>query len=312
MPYVRFLMLCLIWGSSFLLMKRAGVGFSPWAIAAGRVATGFLVLFCVHCWKGRASGRAFRRTHLPAFIGVMLLGYTIPYSLQPLFISRTGSSSLAAMGVGFTPLFTLVLSVPLLSVRPTKRQVAGVLGALIGLAVLLMDSVQRSLSVVDVLFLFATPIMYALANLWMRTSLYDVPPLELTSISLAGAGLLLLPLACVTPGPMSWASSEIVTPMTYLIVLGIFGTGIGMLVFNHMVQQQGPLFAAMVTNLTPIGAVLLGWIDAERVTALQVVALIGVLICVAIVQWGASSKPELPADSLKETGRDDESVRHKL
>jgi drug/metabolite transporter (DMT)-like permease len=288
MPYARFLLLCLIWGSSFLLMKRAGAGLSPWAIAAGRVCCGLAVLAIV--WAVRTPKRGFeiRKSHLTALIGVMLLGYAIPYAVQPLFISRTGSSSLTAMGVGFTPLFTLLLSVPLLSIRPTVQQVVGVLGALGCLVLLLCDTMHRSVTGLDVLLLFSTPLMYALANIWMRTSLNEIGPLELTIMCLGMSALLLVPLACGTPGPMAWTTPEILPAVGYLAVLGIFGTGLGMLLFNQMVQQQGPLFAAMVTNLTPIGAVLLGWGDAEHVTWLQLVALMGVLVCVAVVQRGAS------------------------
>lgn len=278
------------------MMKRAGAGLSPWAIGAGRVLTGLAVLLVVWGVRNRKRGSELKKTHLPALVGVMLLGYAIPYFVQPLFISRTGSSSLAAMGVGFTPLFTLALSVPLLAVRPTAKQVVGVLGALGCLVLLLVDSLQRSLAGIDLLLLFSVPVMYALANLWMRTSLYEIPPLELTIVCLGMSGLLLLPMAIVSPGPMPWTSVEILPAVGSLLILGVFGTGLGMLMFNQLVQQQGPLFAAMVTNLTPIGAVLLGWADSERVTTLQLAALSGVLICVASVQWGATAKPQAIGD----------------
>jgi drug/metabolite transporter (DMT)-like permease len=287
MPYARFLLLCLIWGSSFLLMKRAGAGLSPWAVGAGRVFCGLMVLMVVSAVQTRKRSWSLRKSHLPALTGVMLLGYAIPYFVQPLFISRTGSSSLAAMGVGFTPLFTLALSVPILSVRPSARQFLGVLGALGCLVLLLVDSVQRSLTGIDLLLLFSVPLMYALANIWMRTSLFEIPPLELTLACLGMSGLLLSPMACLSPGPVAWTSPEIYPAVGCLMILGVFGTGLGMLMFNQLVQQQGPLFAAMVTNLIPIGAVLLAWADAERVSSLQLVALIGVLLCVAVVQWGA-------------------------
>lgn len=287
MPYVRFVVLCLIWGSSFLLMKRAGAGLSPWAIGSGRVFTGMAVLVVVAWWQARGWSRTLTRSHLPALAGVMLLGYAIPYFVQPLFISRTGNSALAAMGVGFTPLFTLAFSVPILGIRPTRRQTLGVFGAIGCLALLLADSVERSIAFPDVIFLFSTPLMYALANIWMRMSLSDVPPLELTIACLGVSGLLLLPAACLVPGPVGVSTREISTAIFCLTILGVFGTGLGMLLFNQLVQQQGPLFAAMVTNITPIGAVLLGWIDAERVTALQLAALVGVVMCVVVVQRGA-------------------------
>lgn len=287
MAYVRFVILCLIWSSSFLLMKRAGGALSPWMIGAGRLLAGMLTLLIIARWQGGSAERRLTRAHWPALVGVMLLGYAIPYAVQPLFIARTGSSALAAMGVGFTPLFTLALSVPILGMRPTLQQTLGVLAALACLGLLLVDSLHRSITWVDLALMFATPTMYALANIWFRISLSDLPPLELTTLCLGLSGLILFPLACALPQPVAWHSSQLAAALVCVLVLGIFGTGLGMLMFNHLLKQQGPLFAAMVTNLTPIGAVLLGWFDAERVTPLQLAALAGVVCCVAVVQWGA-------------------------
>jgi len=291
MPYLRFILLCLIWGASFLLMKRAGAGLSPWAVGAGRVLIGSTVLLIASRWMSLPPVRSLKRAHWPALIGVMLLGYAIPYCVQPLFISRTANSALTAMGVGFTPLFTLALSVPILGIRPTATQLTGVLGALACLVLLLVDSLQRSITSFDVVLLFATPLMYAVANNWMRLSLMDVPPLELTTACLGLSGVLLVPLACVAPSPLPIAAPQMTLAVGSLILLGIFSTGVGMLIFNQLVHEQGPLFAVMVTNLTPIGALMLGWVDAERVTPLQLSALVGVLICVIIVQTGTVRKP---------------------
>ena len=285
MPYLRFTLLCLIWGGSFMLMKRAAAGFSPASVAAGRVVLGAAILAIVSRSPGRRAERALTRNHLPALVGVMLFGYAIPYFVQPLFISRTGSSSLAAMGVGFTPLFTLALSIPMLGVRPTVRQTVGVMGALGCLGLLLVDGMQRDITWLDTVLLFATPVMYGVANNWMRLSLSDVPPLELTTACLGMSSLLLLPAAWFSSGSLSWTTPELPSACAALIILGVFSTGLAMLMFNQLIQQQGPLFAAMVTNVAPVGAVILGWADAERVTALQIAALVGVLICVAVVQW---------------------------
>ena len=44
-------------------------------------------------------------------------------------------------------------------------------------------------------------------------------------------------------------------------VLGVFGTGVAIWLFNKLISEQGPLFAGMVTNLVPIGAV---WLSSAR------------------------------------------------
>ncbi|HUY93609.1 MAG TPA: hypothetical protein VMV10_33085 [Pirellulales bacterium] len=64
-----------------------------------------------------------------------------------------------------------------------------------------------------------------------------------------------------------------------------------MLMFNKMVLDQGPLFAGMVTYLVPVGAMVWGWLDEERVTLLQGVALTGIFAMVALVQYGAADQP---------------------
>jgi drug/metabolite transporter (DMT)-like permease len=113
--------------------------------------------------------------------------------------------------------------------------------------------------------------------------------LELTVACLGLSCAVLIPAACLSPNPAAWTAPQFPAAAGSLVVLGVFSTGMGMLMFNQLVQQQGPLFAVMVTNLTPIGALVLGWADAERVTGLQLAALVGVLICVAVVQWGAAA-----------------------
>jgi drug/metabolite transporter (DMT)-like permease len=65
--------------------------------------------------------------------------------------------------------------------------------------------------------------------------------------------------------------------------------------FNYLVQHHGPLFAGMVTNVVPLGAVLLGWADQETVSPLQLAALIGIVIMVALVQYGGARR-DRPAE----------------
>jgi drug/metabolite transporter (DMT)-like permease len=79
-------------------------------------------------------------------------------------------------------------------------------------------------------------------------------------------------------------------------VLGVFGTGVAIWLFNKLIYEQGPLFAGMVTNLVPIGAVLWGWADDEVVTAIQIWALVGIVLMVSLVQFGAASRGVRPIE----------------
>ena len=86
-------------------------------------------------------------------------------------------------------------------------------------------------------------------------------------------------------------------------MLGVIGTGLATFWFNRLVQDHGPLFAGMVTNLVPIGAVLIGWLDREDISLRQAGALVGIVISVACVQFRAATKSpsSMPARSNRST-----------
>ena len=77
--------------------------------------------------------------------------------------------------------------------------------------------------------------------------------------------------------------------ITAMVILSIFGTGIGILLFVQLIKNQGPLFAGMVTYVIPVLALFWGQFDKERLTTTQLLAIAGVLAMVAFVQWGAAT-----------------------
>ena len=78
-----------------------------------------------------------------------------------------------------------------------------------------------------------------------------------------------------------------------VLILGVFGTGWGAYGFTRLLQDKGPLFASMITYLIPTIALVWSWVDNERITVLQVVALAGVLSMVYVVQ----AEPERSGDA---------------
>jgi drug/metabolite transporter (DMT)-like permease len=289
MPYVWFLTICAIWGSSFILMKRAAICLSPVAVGAGRVLLGAAVMALV--WRSLKEPLRVRRQDAAPLLVVVILGFAWPYCLQPELIARHGSA-FVGMTVGFTPLLTLALSAAVLRTPVTARQLLGVLGALGCLCLLMWDGWQREIPVGDLSLAFSVPATYSIANVLIRRMLQHVPPVELTCLCLGVSGAVLLPGALWLPGPSAAITESvgILEPWLALTVLGVLGTGVATCLFNRLVQDQGPLFAAMVTNLVPLGALCWGWADAEEITFRQFLAVMGVLAMVVLVQYGAVRK----------------------
>src|SRR5262249_56453829 len=138
-------------------------------------------------------------------------------------VSRDGSAFIG-MIVGFTPLLTIGVSIPLLAIYPARRQMVGVVGALAFLALLMFDGVERRISVTDLALGFTVPLCYAVTNTVIRRWLSHVPSLELSFVSLTAAGALLLPVSFVIPfEPDSAATADrtlAIESLAFLVVVG--------------------------------------------------------------------------------------------
>ena len=291
MHHFLFWFCSLIWGSSFILMKRAAVLFSPISVGGWRAFAGGVTLALLW-WIGSRKGWKFRASILPKIAVVALLGNIFPHSVQPLLVVRYGSGFIG-MTVAFVPLLTILVSIPMLGIYPNRRQVIGVIGGLICLAMMMADGLDREMTFGMVLLALLVPLCYATANTFVRQKLQDEPSLPVTTLTLLMTSSVLLPLSLFEqqigmPGPPVEAASA--SPQQWqmavgaLFVLGAFGTGLATYAFLKLIVVKGPLFAGMVTYVIPVGAVLLGAIDGEEITPKQIVALAGVLLMVALVQ----------------------------
>lgn len=297
MPYLIFLLICTMWGSSFILMKKASLEFSPLEIAAGRVIGGALFLGLIYWWHGKQP--RLRKADLPLLLFIIVVGYALPYTVQPYLVAQHGSAFIG-MTVSFVPLMTIVVSIPILRVYPSWRQSIGVLGALVCLGFLMADGIDRQIPAADLLLAATVPLTYSITNACISRWLRHMPSLQLTMVCLVGSSFVLLPMSLVADSPQSLSTEQWWLATSTLVLLGVASTGLGNFLFNKLLQDHGPLFAGMVTNLVPVGAVMWGWFDEERVTPLQCLALAGILSMVALVQFGAARSAPRPSAKLAE------------
>ncbi len=296
MAYSLFVLICVIWGGSFLLMKKAALVFSPISVGAWRVAGGAAVLAIL--WLIQRQPVGWRRRDAGSLAFVVFVGYVWPYCVQPWLITRHDSSFIG-MTVSFTPLFTMLASVPLLGVIPHPRQVVGVLGALLGLGLLMSEGFARQIPAAHLLLAVTVPLGYSLVNTWIRRRLTHVPPLMVTFVAMVLASLLLVPMSHIGSSPTPPNPNAFWPAIISLLVLGIAGTGLAMLWFNQLIHDRGPLFAGMVTNLVPLGAVVWGWLDGEKVSLKQLAALAIILPMVALVQFGGTHLGRITNDEIR-------------
>ncbi|CAN0349565.1 unnamed protein product, partial [Ectocarpus sp. 4 AP-2014] len=269
-------------------MDRATRWFGPVEVGFGRVASAAVLLAIL--WATIDRRQRLRRGEIATIIGIALLSNAYPYTLQPSLISSGLGHSFFGMTVSFVPLMTILVSIPLLGVRPTSKQIVGVLGGL-GFVILLMyDGNLRGITPWQLALAVTIPLSYALGNTVMRRNLKDADPTPLSVFMMLASTAALLPIVA-SPALQTQIGVEAPSPRVdfpiaaaALFGLGALGTGACVWAFVRMVQQRGPLFAGMVTYVVPVLAMLWGLIDGETITSRQVIAMTGILSMVALVQ----------------------------
>ncbi len=283
-------------------MDRAANALGPLAISTGRLLGGSLTLALYWAWTRPPSHLAKGDWKHILFVAAVANAW--PFTVLPFVMSQADEHGYFGMMVSLLPLVTIIVSIPMLGIWPTTRQVIGVLGGLICLSGVVLDGSQRGIAPGVLSLSVTVPMAYATGNTYIKWKLSHLDSVVMTVLFLGIAGLLLLPLQ-LFPGllertglagphePHDWGLA-----MISMLLLAVLSTGLATLMFLRMVKDQGPLFAGMVTYVIPIVALAWGQYDSERLTTLQVGAIMGVLSMVALVQWRAAGANQPQAEPL--------------
>ncbi len=195
MAYILFLFVSLVWGASFILMKKADVCYGALSIGGWRSFAGAAVLLAA--WVIRDRKWHFKRKHALPFLVLVLTSYLWPYTAQPYFIRHFSQSAFVGQIIAFVPLFTVIASVPLLKKLPTRRQWIGVIIGLVCYLVIIADSLDRNLDLPHMILLLTVPASYAIGNTVNKRYLSDVSPVFLAGMCMTLSAVIILPMAFV-------------------------------------------------------------------------------------------------------------------
>jgi drug/metabolite transporter (DMT)-like permease len=292
MAHVYFSLVCLIWGASFILMERISHALGPVEIALCRAFISAVLLGGVWWWRSIRCRITFRDLARIAFAGS--LGTGVPFIVQPFCVSQGHGHSYFGILVAFLPLATLIVSIPMLGIWPTPRQLVGVLGGLFCMWAIMADGTLRGIAPRYVAIFMLVPICSAIGNTMINKHLSHLPALPMTTLLLLSVGFVLLPFELIAPLRNAMGFNVPAVPHDWpqaLLALAafiLFGTCIAVLLNFKLVQEQGPLFAGMITYVLPIMSLLWGCYDHELITLREVAAMAGVLATIALVQFGTA------------------------
>ncbi|WP_234733186.1 DMT family transporter [Tellurirhabdus bombi] len=272
LAWILLFILALVWGSSFILIKRSLASFSPTQVATGRITFAFLFFLPYVMLKIRQ----FPRQQSWVLLASGVLGYLIPAFMFAIAGAHL-SSSLAGALNSLSPLFTLVLGAIFFGNSLQTRQVIGVLLGFAGSVFLVFLSATGSFSVNGyALLLVVATLCYGLNINLVSRYLRHLPALTSTSWTFALTGPLALLGLLTTDFPVRAVNPASSSSFVMLIILGVLGSGLMTVLFNRIIQLSSAIFASSVTYLIPIVALGWGLLDGEPLYWPQIM---GMAIC---------------------------------
>ncbi len=297
--WVYLILLALIWGSSFIFMKRGLVSFPPDQVAAIRLFFAFLSLFPVVILQMKKV----KKSYYKYIIASGFLGNGIPAFLFANAQTRV-SSSMAGILNSLTPVFVLVVGATFFGSVFKKSHILGVIIGLAGAVALILLNANGNLSNLDnwfALLIVLACVCYAFSANILRKYLQEVNATHITGFALFAAGIPSGIYLFTTDfihrlqtHPESWSS------FGYILLLGIFGSALSTVFFNKLIKISNALYAASVTYLIPIVALAWGISDGEKLSFGDLLAMGGILLGVYLINHDRIK--EIRATKAKQRG----------
>lgn len=273
--------LSLVWGSSFILMKRALIGLTPIQVGALRlVIAGFFLLII-----GYSSIKSIKKNQWKWILISSLLGTFFPAFMYAYAIMGI-DSSIASILNSITPFNALWIGATFFSFNFKKEQLVGIFIGLCGTIVLISQgaTMNPNQNYWYALLPIISSFGYAFNVNIIKKYLQD---LDALAITVGNFIFIIIPALIILfysdfPGSFE-LTSQTKTALIYIFILAIFGTVMAKIIFNKLIQISSPIFSTSVTYLIPVVAVIWGVIDGEKLSGIQIIAALVILLGVYMV-----------------------------
>ena len=265
--WLYLLILSLIWGSSFILIKKSLIGLTPIQVGALRIFFTTFFLFIV----GFKTLKTIKKKDWKWIALTGFLGSGFPPFLFAIAQTEV-DSAIASILNSLTPLNTIITGIFLFGILVSKRQIIGVVIGFIGTIILIGAGAEFNPDQnywYSALIIIAA-VFYALNVNIIKKHLGNTRAL---AISTGNFALLVVPALILL-----WftgffetvlASKEMQESLLYVAVLSLFGTAIAKVLFNKLVLIATPVFASSVTYTMTLIAILWGVLDDEQLSLYQ-------------------------------------------
>lgn len=282
LKWILLIIMALIWGSSFILIKKGLIGLDPYQLGSLRMIFASLFLLAIGFRTlPKIPSDKWKFMALTATLGIF-----IPAYLFAIAETKIGSSITGVLN-SLTPLNSLILGALVFGLSFRRIQIIGVTIGFIGSLMLVFtgNDTQTTANFDHVFLVFIATLCYALNVNIVKKYLSDISSL---TIATGNSAVLLVPAVAILCGTGFFGVMhlpQVQYSVAFIVILGVFGTGVANLLFFRLIQISSTVFATSVTYLIPIVAFFWGLVDKEMLSPMQFVG-----ACVILVGVYLSSK----------------------
>lgn len=267
--------LALVWGYTWVVLKIATGGASPFVLVAMRMVLGAASLFVL-------SALSHKPLKSPppgptALIGICQV--TLMSSFQVLALTTGGAGKTALLVYTF-PFWIPLLSFGLLDERLTRGRIIAIIIAALGLAFVLYP-LDFGHDVLSKVFALASAVSWACGSIFTKRfrANHHVDLLPFTAWQMAYGAIPVVILALAVPGGYVHFTPTFTVALAYIV---IFGTATAFFLWFFIMERLSAVGAGIASLLTPVVSVLVAWIQLHEVPGIP--ELIGMaLIVVALL-----------------------------
>lgn len=270
--------LYIVWGSTYLGIKWALDGFSPFALAAIRFALAGVPFYLWLRWRGTPAPTRTQWRNL-AFMSALLLGIG---NGGVSFAEQYVGSGLAAVSVASMPLWAALFGT-LYARWPTRREAIGLAIGFVGV-ILLNFGGDLAAQPLGAVVLLISPMAWAFGSVWSRGR--DLPSPMMNTAAQMVLAAPILSVMTVLHGD-GWIRPGIdAVSIASLIYLAAFGSIIGFGAYVYLLDKVRPALATSYAYVNPPIAVLFGvMLAGETLHPLDVAAMAIILAGVVLITW---------------------------
>jgi drug/metabolite transporter (DMT)-like permease len=270
-----FIVLSLIWGSSFILMKKGLVSLTAFQVASLRIISSGLILFPIavkHFLKipKNKIGTIF----LSGILGSLLPAYLFCIAEKHI------DSSLAGTLNALTPVFVIIMGALFFKRQTPVIKIFGICISLAGSILLFFaqPGFRQNSNLVDVIFVVLATLCYGINVNVVGKYLKNIPSLQIAAIALSlNAVPALIVLFLTGYFNQNFLGKSMLISAGYTFILGILGTAAASVLFYMLLKRAGVVFSSMVTYAIPAVAVMWGIVYEEKVGWKQLMCLVIIL-----------------------------------